>query len=387
MRVQLPVITVLALGPGAGDALHRELDARRVDQGIERYAVQDSLPDLLTLTDQEVAHQSLIVVSEGRSTAGDPRVATAVSDCLRWNIPVYFMFDPRKGDFSEQAPVALYSVNAIALGGRYDATHVVTQVLRLLGVEESERSVFISYARQDGSEWAYALRRILIDEGWDVFLDRISIDPGVDFQRTLARDLDGRSLVLVVESPLVAARPWVTWELSYARDHGIGLMSFTTPDMGDALGGQVEEGRRFTADVLEGSTDLTDVERIRFLREMQYQHSSAWRARRRSALEEAGKALVDAGYTLEPLDESGFSAEKPGRRRVVVHAIPRPPRAEDLRRAHRLRGSGLRRRGSDGWIVHTHRLLDPDQESLLHWLTKRRPLEVTYVGDFGKNLR
>jgi hypothetical protein len=388
MRADVPVIIVLALGRGAEAAIRAEVDARRFDNSIERYAVSDTLPEFLKLSDESISRQSVIIVSEGPSTQHDQEVEYAVTECLRWNVPVYFVFDPRQGHFNNQAPVPLHHINAIALDDRYDATHVVTQVLRLMEIEEGERSVFISYAQQDGSAWAYELRRVLVDEGWDVFLDRISIDPGVDFQKTLARDLDGRSLVLVVESPLVASRPWVTWELTYARDHAIGLMSFATETIGAVLGGQVEEDRRFVAKgVLGGTTKLDQGERNRLLREVQYQHSTAWRTRRRSALEEAGEALVKAGYTLEPLQESAFSAEKAGHRRIVVHVTPRSPRAGDLRSVHQLRGTKSRRHGSDGWVVHTHRLIDPEQESLLRWLTKRRPLTVAYVGEFGKKLR
>lgn len=390
MSTTTEVTTVVLLGaPGElVDAVSREFEARLLDGETARYRTSHELPaDFLILSNEEITRHILVVVSTGTTTKHDENLEAAVSTCLRWNVPVFFVFDPQLGAFNEQAPVVLHHINAIALDDRHDVRHVVTHVLRLMGVEENERSVFISYAQADGTPWAYELRRLLIDDGWDVFLDRLSIEPGVDFQKTLTRDLDGRSLVLVIDTPMAPQRDWVTWELAYARENSIGIMGFATKALGAHVD-QVDDDRRFTADVAdENATALGAAERSRFLRMAQLVHSKAWRSRRSVALQEASDALTSDGYSVEPLTAMALAAEKAGHRRIVVHVLPRPPRADDLRDVHRLRGSKLGRRGSDGWIVHTHRQIAPDQQSLLRWLSKRRPLQVCYVGDFRGSLR
>src|SRR5205823_14119402 len=79
-------------------------------------------------------------------------------------------------------------------------TESVPAILSRAGLTTDEHRVFISYRRVETQPLAEQLFDRLTHEGFEVFLDRFSIDPGLDFQRRLHQELADKAMVVLLES-------------------------------------------------------------------------------------------------------------------------------------------------------------------------------------------
>ena len=76
----------------------------------------------------------------------------------------------------------------------------LTSILRILGLVEEERKVFLSYVRRDSTPIALQLHRALVEAQFDVFLDRFAVPPGANFQKQLDEDIGDKAFVVLLES-------------------------------------------------------------------------------------------------------------------------------------------------------------------------------------------
>ncbi len=98
-------------------------------------------------------------------------------------------------------------------------------LLRLARIISDRRRVFISYVRADSDPLAEQLFDALGKRGFDVFMDRFRLDPGVDFQVRLLEELSRIGSVLVLESPGILKSRWVRHEIDFARKYQLGRMA------------------------------------------------------------------------------------------------------------------------------------------------------------------
>ena len=262
-------------------------------------------------------------------------------------------------------------------------------VLRLLGLNESDRRVFLSYRRSDGSELAHQLRYALIDAGWDVFLDRYNVPPATVFQDRLDRDLADKGFVLLLETPDASNSPWVEHEVAFAYRRKLGLMSLALPETPKSKlfpavlpelrcrlqSGDLEAtpgGLRLLPDALHSVLGAID-----------HRHAAAYQQRREILMEETTRELARRGYAVTPIGHWSLLASD-GVRDEIVYATPRAPEPQDLLTVDRLRAQARRRgRTARGWVVHSLEDIDLDRARLLGWLCKRRvvgPSPVMLLG-------
>ena len=78
---------------------------------------------------------------------------------------------------SEVLPESLSHLHALIWEGA--GLNIATALLRMLGLFETERKVFISYRRAETAELANQLHKELVRRRFDVFLDRFSVGTGV----------------------------------------------------------------------------------------------------------------------------------------------------------------------------------------------------------------
>jgi hypothetical protein len=107
--------------------------------------------------------------------------------------------------------------------------HLVPCILARSGITPEDFRVFISYQREDSSALADQLFGMLSAAGFDVFLDRFRVPPGVPFQEYLAQELADKSMLLLLESPKVLASEWVKWEIAFAKRFNMGLLALHSP--------------------------------------------------------------------------------------------------------------------------------------------------------------
>ena len=129
-------------------------------------------------------------------------------------------------------PECLRRYNAFQTGawkGEW-ASGLVDEVLSHAWLRRRERKVFISYRRVDSGPVANQIYDELTRRGYLTFLDDVSIDKGLDFQRELKRWLNDADLLLALLSPNFAHSRWCIEEIAFARSRSIGLLAVEWPD-------------------------------------------------------------------------------------------------------------------------------------------------------------
>ena len=102
---------------------------------------------------------------------------------------------------------------------------VVPAIMRLTGVSDEGQRIFISYRRVDTTEFADQLFDRLSHEGFEVFLDRFSIEPAVNFQMRLSQELSDKAMVVLLESPTYLQSGWIQYEIDFAKTYRLGLFA------------------------------------------------------------------------------------------------------------------------------------------------------------------
>lgn len=136
--------------------------------------------------------------------------------------PVIDQGDP----FSSSVPRELQHLN----GGVWDSVErVVSQSMRSLRLVPDDRQAFISYKREDSQGVAIQLFSELALRGFRTFLDTASIPVGAEFQDSLWCRMAGADLLILLDSPNIAASQWVHDELARAHDLGLGTLQLLWP--------------------------------------------------------------------------------------------------------------------------------------------------------------
>lgn len=348
-------------------------------------AVDRHLPDPEDPAD--APPHSLVVFLADQRSRGDAKLLAQVARARARSLPV-LPLARSAADVPSALPKALQPLHAAV----WADPGTVRAVLRLLGLVERRRRLFLSYRRQETTELALQLREHLSRRSFDVFLDRFSVPPAADFQRRIDIELSDKAFVLLLESPSAAGSPWVQHEVTYALTHGIALMALTLPDVTDRERfSTVDEafryrliardlsaaGSRAPGETGEGGPQLTAAALAAVLDEIENRYARQLRQRREQLLGSLADWLDLAGHRPTSTDNEWALVTAPPRRRAVAYLVsPRAPAPSDVRDLDRLRGLTAREGGRlpDGCLVHAARTLDPDEEDLIKWIIDKRPL-------------
>jgi hypothetical protein len=122
-----------------------------------------------------------------------------------------------------------------------DSIEELAQVaIARVGVTSLDRRVFISYLRKEATLIADQLFDELERRNFQVFLDRVSIDPGVHFQAKLFEHLADKSMVVLLLSKNFSQSPWTLKEIEYARERRLSVIVLRLPEAAtDQLGGHL----------------------------------------------------------------------------------------------------------------------------------------------------
>ncbi|MDF1595148.1 MAG: toll/interleukin-1 receptor domain-containing protein [Acidimicrobiia bacterium] len=267
-------------------------------------------------------------------------------------------------------PPSIQHLNA----SRFDANigESVLDVLGAAGIAPTENRVFISYKTEDGSSLADSVFDALAHAGFDVFLDRFRLDPGVDFEVRLFEELADKAMVVVVESPLIATSPWVRMEVGFSAKHLLGLLALHAPDAGYA---PVPSRQRLTlskgevrGSFVHRDLHLTKQGRAQVVDRVRTAHAAAINRRERLlrlsalwSLISSGVVPADIHLSAEGLDVTSIS------RSYAISLSPRPAQLEQFYRTERrVAGSGR-----DPAVVSPVAGLGGGRRSKLGWLAEK----------------
>lgn len=327
-----------------------------------------------------------------RASASDKWINDAANACLKNFIPALPVHDPKRA-YELQMPQVLHPINGSKWIPSENPDETAAKVLKLLGLAEDDQRIFISYRQLDAAHIVEQLRHAFLDERWDVFLDRFSIPPGVNFQERLDKELADKAFVLLVESPEVSTSKWVEHEVAFALIRKLGLLALTLPTVkSEELHPAIQETLRLRLTAsdfcLQGPQPRLAADALkRVVEEIDRRHSEAFTLRRESAMLEASEEMRRHGYDVSAIDQWGLLGTKEGQREVAL-VTARAPEARDLRLIHALRMKH-RKAGTPtrGWVVHPTEDIDSERSSLLEWLTTHRQISSTPVMLLGQRMR
>jgi hypothetical protein len=323
-------------------------------------------------------HTVVVFLADARSR-GDAELLGALEAACERAIPVLPVVHAG-ADIFELLPPIIRPLNAIEWT---DApARAVQAVLRLLGLIERERKLFLSYRRNEASALALQLRRALGERSYDVFLDRFSVPPADDFQQRLDVELSNKAFVLVLESPSATDSEWVQHEVTFALSHQISLLALVLPNTSAAQRHvSIPDSLRHPLgdDDLDEGGELRSEALGRVLDVIESSYAAQLRRRRTGMLatlrDWLDRASADPGPT-----ENGWAlaASWPAERTSVFLITPRAPTPRDLHELDRLRV--LRERTIDtaveGMLAFGAPVRDADDERVIAWICDRRTLAV-----------
>jgi hypothetical protein len=270
----------------------------------------------------------------------------------------------------------------------------VNAILRTIGLAESERKVFLSYRRADATNVALQLHTALVRRGFDVFLDRFSVDAGADFQRRIHIDLADKAFVLFVESRDARSSRWVEEEVTYAMSHHIAHLAVTLPGVSrEQQFSTIDDAFRLRlreSDLVPGSDadrELTDAALRLVLDEIEMGYAGLVRRRREQIVGSLVEALTEDGCDVTPTGDWGIVARpdagKPGATKVFIATV-RAPAVADLHLLDQL-CEPLRCSDPpmviDASVVHPAEDLDEEVAALVSWVGAGRSLSTVLLSE------
>jgi hypothetical protein len=179
--------------------------------------------------DEPASEDNLLeaLVSDGKTAVPlEDRFQKALKAGPRhWVLPMM----SRKGASVATLPDALQRQN-IAFWNQ-SIKELALTVLGRSGVTSLDRRVFISYRRTESEPMARQLFNALERRNFSVFLDTVSIDPGVDFQARLFESLADKSMVLLLHSRTFSESRWTMEEVDYAHGNDLSVFVLKFPDV------------------------------------------------------------------------------------------------------------------------------------------------------------
>lgn len=246
---------------------------------------------------------------------------------------------------------------------------------------EPERRVFLSYFRNESTPLAVQLHTALAQARFDVFLDRFTVPPGVDFQKRLEEDLGDKAFLVLIESPGLRSSPWVEHEIAYAHAHRIGILAVTLPGTAAAeLVPSIDEAFRvrFDADDVLATGELKEIAMKRLLERVEIAHARELRRRREQLIGSLRDKLFVDGCTCDSVGDWAVLATAPGRKSAVFLITPRRPRPEDLYALHVVHLNASAAAGAElsAAVVHETEHIAEEQLALLKWIGEPRQFEA-----------
>ena len=297
-------------------------------------------------------------------------------------LPVVRKSDP--GSVTEKLPKSVEFLNAVD----WEEDHVQTlaTLRQMLGLDEKERKVFISYCRAETREVADQLYDALSRRNFEVFVDRFSLLPGADFPKKLDQELADKAFVILLESPGVRKSRRIEHEISYALSHHISILPVAMPGVDSESFPYVAEAFRLPLCSTDLAGDkLTDESLERILGEVELRHARALRRRREQLLGSLRAKLVKDGGCCRPVEDWAVVASVPRGGHSVFSLTPRRPSPGDLYHLHQIHSKASRDAGGNlkAALVHASEDIDVAQESLLDWIREGKGLDILLLPDFN----
>ena len=356
---------------------------RMIEQEVQNFGLgQESVEFSNQLSDDDTAQQVVAYLASKDGREREPTLLT-IGEAVKSNVAILpiIVGDPSEG-ISDQLPSEIVHLNAERW--TETGTNVALALLAILGLIESERKVFISYKQNQTSDIAIQLFEELVKRRFDVFLDRYSVEPAVDFQLRLEEALGDKAFVLLLESSDLLQSQWVRHEIAYSHAHRIPIMALKVPGDAGAFARAIDDAFRFTLHQQDLQTNgtLTESSLARVLDRIETEHAKALRKRREQILGSVIDIVRDKQYEIQPVTDWSILAENPCGKSHLLWTTPRRPAAKDyylVEKERKRLEEPTRISNLTVSVVHESGRFMQEHQELLQWLTRVSGTKVSTV--------
>lgn len=145
-------------------------------------------------------------------------------------------------------------------------------ILAKLGLIKNTRKIFISYKRKETSNLAEKIQKILLSEGYSVFLDKSSIDVGADFMQEIRYSIVESDVFLLLNSNSYFDSIYTKKEFHAACISGVAIVVVSHNNVPVDLNGLSRVS-------LSNPNRITKQEADKLIDEIQYTRIKLWRTR------------------------------------------------------------------------------------------------------------
>jgi hypothetical protein len=209
-------------------ALEEELQRRT--KSLARAGESIAFVDPDNITSLKEASPDRAVAAVLCSGEFSKKATKIVADWQDARIPIFPVVEDLKR-FPQLAPESLRGANGFEWRRDEDVGELAGLLLEALGLQRGRRKLFISYARMDSAAMADQLRSAFVGRWYTVFHDTVSIRPGRDFQEELKHELADSDVILLLNSPSIATRPYVQEEIAFANEAGVNGVQLIWPNV------------------------------------------------------------------------------------------------------------------------------------------------------------
>lgn len=258
----------------------------------------------------------------------------------------------------------------------------ISTILQLGGLLSARPRLFISYLRAESQALAEQLHDHLIQHGFEVFLDRFSVKPGVDFQLRLTEELSRMGTVLVLESPGILKSSWILHEVSFARKHRLGMLGLRLP-VGKAVPGIPSDSRmRISLAELDTEGRLIPAKLAAAVALLKVLHARAERARIAYLRTNLSDTLLKNGFKTQGFDAGGIIVAKKSTKEYAFAVRSLPAELADF---HAIEGH--RDHGRETFVLAPAKHMDWQTRRSLTWMSDETDIGLEDEGDMLKLVR
>lgn len=325
----------------------------------------------------EDSPQLCVFLADAESRADDS-LERSLNEALASGVLVVPVVESLRA-FPESVPESALPLNGVEWFDETSLVRLVRIVLAELGIEESQRKVFISHRRTDGLGAAEQLHDRLSHLNFRPFIDRFAIRSGASVQDEIADALEDHAFLLLLETPDAHTSDWVFDEIDYALSHTMGVLIVSWPGGVPEVPGSHGVPRVLLSqdDVMKDGHDydvLTEIALDRVLTEVEAAHASGLVRRRRMLVNSIEESAAAAGFKPSISLPRWRLRIETHEGVVVVGTTPRLPSAEDLQGVD----LAAQEAGSDqpALLVHSARKLHSSLQDHLTWVAGTRELSM-----------
>lgn len=253
---------------------------------------------------------------------------------------------------------------------------IIPTIYGLIGVSDEDQRIFISYKRTDTSELAEQLFDRLSHEGFEVFLDRFSIRPGINFQNRLYQELVDKAMIIFLESPRFLDSEWVKLEIAFAKKYRLGLLALNIGASKKIA--SIDDEYRRSIPALGTTGRLNTVALDSLVNDIKRQHSIAL-YRMKNYLNNNIIAALQSKGANATFDNNGFIdvTDKAGTLEYKIWATARPPMVNDYHYSDISHSTGVK-------VIFGPEFREKKREVLNTWLSQKAVVEYYNEGEIMK---